>query len=213
MIKLLSEDFFFCVSQLFFAFRNYSPVIIVSFVGGNFIAGQFKIVEQIINLIRTYLQLFFKFSYSYVCFEINKNLKKGRRLWAKLNGYNYLLLLLLVLIIMIFAGQILYFFKVNAILLSQLKKYLHIALVIPLLVGLTLPLEQFIFSINKNKIYIKITIIITILNTIALLFIMKYLGLKGVFYVLIITETTLIFTYFTLLKSYLFKKLSNEKYN
>lgn len=200
VITLLKRDFSFCVSQLFFAFRNYSPVIIISFIGGNFIAGQYKVIEQIINFLRTYLQLFFKFSYSYVCFEINNNLEKGKQLWIKFNGLNYLLLLVLLLGVFFFSIPILKFFRVDEVLMGQLEKYLHIALLIPLLIGCTLPLEQLIFSLNRNKEYIKITIIITILNTIGVGLAMKFFELQEVFFMLILSESILIIAYLTLLK-------------
>lgn len=206
VVHLIKRDFSFCVSQLFFAFRNYSPVIIISFIGGDFIAGQFKVIEQILNFLRTYLQLFFKFSYSYVCFEINKNLEKGKQLWAKFNGLNYVFLIVLLLGVFFFSHPILKFFRVEEILINQLEKYLHIALFIPLLIGCTLPLEQLIFSLNKNKEYIRITVIITIFNTIGLALAMKFFELKEVFFMLILTESILIIAYLALLKPYFIKE-------
>ena len=206
VITLLKRDFTFCVSQLFFAFRNYSPVIIISFIGGNFIAGQFKVIEQILNFLRTYLQLFFKFSYSYVCFEINKNLLKGKQLWTKFNGLNYIFLVVVLFGVYFFSTPVLEFFRVEEILINKLEKYLHIALFIPLLIGCTLPLEQLIFSLNKNKEYIRITVIITLFNTIGLAFVMKFYQLKEVFFMLIITELILIIAYVALLKPYFTKE-------
>jgi O-antigen/teichoic acid export membrane protein len=200
--KLLQNDFLFCVSQLFFSIRNYSSVIIIGFFAGNYVAGQFKVIEQIINLFRTYLQMFFKFSYSYVCFEIDKNLKKGLQLWGKFNVLNTFFLLALLATVYLFSDFVLHFFKVETKMITEFKNYLHIALLIPFLIGITLPLEQLLFSLNKNNQYIKTTIIAAIFNVIGLSLTMNFLELKDAFLLLIVTELCLIFVYLLILKPY-----------
>ena len=200
--NLLKNDFLFCVSQLFFSIRNYSSVIIIGFFAGNYVAGQFKVIEQIINLFRTYLQMFFKFSYSYVCFEIDKSLKNGIQIWGKFNILNTLLLLFLLSLVYLFSDFVLLFFKVEKKMIPEFVNYLHIALLIPFLIGITLPLEQLLFSLNKNKQYIKLTIISALFNVIGLSIIMTFFGLKESFFLLIITELSLIFIYLLILKPY-----------
>lgn len=203
--KLIVNDFSFCFSQLFFAIRNYSSVIIIGFFAGDFFAGQFKVIEQIINLLRTYLQLFFKFSYSYICLEIDQNLKKGLKIWKLHNGLNFLFTLFLILLIIVFSEQILFFFKVAPNLIPQLENYLHIAVLIPLLIGFTLPMEQLIFSFNKNKEYVKITIFITLFNILGVSAMIYWLDNQAVFLFLIATEMLLIIIYSFLLKPYWIK--------
>lgn len=198
---LLVRDFSFCLSQLFFAIRNYSPVVIIGFFSGDFIAGQFRVVEQIINLFRTYLQLFFKFSYSYVCFAVDENLKKGLTLWRKFNGLNFIFLLLLLAFVVVFSTEILIFFKVDVAHFSEIENYLYIAVFIPLLIGITLPLEQLIFSLNKNKEYIRLTIISTIFNVLGLSVLMHSFGLAQAFLLLIFTEACLAMLYCYVLKN------------
>lgn len=205
---LLARDFSFCLSQLFFAIRNYSPVVIIGFFAGDFIAGQFRVVEQIINLFRTYLQLFFKFSYSYVCFAIDENLKKGLTLWRKFNGLNFVFLMLLLALVVVFSTEILVFFKVDAAHLLEIENYLYLAVFIPLLIGITLPLEQLIFSLNKNKEYIRLTIISTIFNVLGLSVLMHAFGLTQAFMLLIFTEAGLAVIYCYVLKNE-FNKLEN----
>jgi len=198
---LLIRDFSFCLSQLFFAIRNYSPVVIIGFFSGDFIAGQFRVVEQIINLFRTYLQLFFKFSYSYVCFAIDENLKKGLTLWRKFNGFNFIFLVMLLALVLVFSTEILIFFKVDAAHLSEIENYLYLAVFIPVLIGITLPLEQLIFSLNKNKEYIRLTIISTIFNVLGLSVLMHAFGLTQAFFLLIFTEAGLALIYCYVLKN------------
>ena len=193
--KLISSDFSFCFSQLLFAIRNYSSVVIIGFFGGDFLAGQFKVIDQIINLLRTYLQLFFKFSYSYLCLEIDKNLKNGLKIWKNHNGLNFIFALFLVCMIAVFSEQILYFFKVAPNLIPQFENYLHIALLIPLLIAVTLPMEQLIFSFNKNKQYIRITVFITFFNILGVSAMIYGLDIYAVFLFLILTEILLITIY------------------
>lgn len=204
--KLLIKDFTFCVSQLFFAIRNYSTVMIIGFFAGDFFAGQFKVIEQIINLFRTYLQMFFKFSYSYVCFEVDKNIEKGIQLWKKLNGYNFILNFVLLTTVYVFSQDVLTFFKVDKEIINSLEVYLQIALLIPLFTAITLPLEQLIFSLNKNSIYVKLTIFTAIINIFTISILIKYFGLFQVFFLLIVTELFLITIYLTILKKVLIKQ-------
>ncbi|AWI25073.1 oligosaccharide flippase family protein [Flavobacterium pallidum] len=199
---LLRNNFPFCVSQLFFAIRNYSSVMIIGFFAGNYVAGQFKVIEQIVNLFRTYLQMFFKFSYSYICFEIDRNLKKGIHLWKKLNGLNTIFLIVLLTVVFFFSDLVLRFFKVDKTMLLEFVSYLHIGLLIPLLIGVTLPMEQLLFSLNKNRYYISITIASTILNAVGITIAMTYFALREAFFVLIITELCLICIYLLILKPY-----------
>ena len=207
VIAFLKRDFTFCISQLFFAIRNYSSVIIISYFAGDLMAGKFRVIEQIINLFRTYLQLFFKFSYSYVCFAIDKNIKSGIELWEKFNLLNIFFTTILLLLVGVFSTLVLQFFKVEVNHISQLENYLHIALIIPFFIGCTLALEQLVFSLNKNKEYIKITIIMTCFNIISMSLAMKLYSLKEAFIMLILTEFILVITYLLLLKPYFSKEI------
>lgn len=206
VITLLKRDFSFCVSQLFFAVRNYSSVIIISYFAGDLIAGKFKVIEQIINLFRTYLQLFFKFSYSYVCFAMDKSVQSGMALWKKFNGLNLSFTAVLLFVVGVLSFWVLKFFRVEPNHINELENYLHIALVIPFLIGCTLPLEQLIFSLNKNKEYIRTTMIMTCFNIVSMSLVMKFYGLREAFLLLIVTEAILIVIYLIVLRPYFSKE-------
>lgn len=199
VISLLKNDLSFTISQLFFSIRNYSSVMIISFILGNYVAGQFRVIEQIINLFRTYLQLFFKFSYSYVCLEIHNNLKRGYLIWKKINLLNLIFVFFLLIATFIFSKEVLVFFNVDNTIFTQLENYLHVALILPLLIGVTLAMEQLLFSLNMNKIYIRITIFITLFNIIGLAIASKFFHLKEAFIFLLLVELLLIIVYSYLL--------------
>lgn len=202
VIKYLKNDLSFCISQLFLATRNYSSVIIIGFISGDLNAGQFKVVEQIINFFRTYLQMFFKFSLSYVCFEVDKNIKQGIVLWKKYNLINLFVLTVMLMIVFLFSKDVLLFFKVKSD-FNLMNLYLKTALFIPFLIGITLPLEQLLFSLDMNKEYVKTTLFISLFNTILLVIVLTFSNLFYVFLALIFVEICLLVLYWILLKNYL----------
>lgn len=200
--KYLESDFSFCISQLFLATRNYSSVIIIGFISGDLNAGQFKVIEQITNFFRTYLQMFFKFSLSYVCFEIDKNIQQGIVLWKKYNLINLLVLTVMLVTVFLFTKEVLFFFKVKSD-INLMSLYLKTALLIPFLIGITLPLEQLLFSLDMNKEYVKTTLFITFFNVVLLVIVLTFSNLFNVFLVLIFVEICLLVIYWILLKNYL----------
>lgn len=84
-LELIRREFSLSVSQLFFSFYQYAPIIIISYICGNFIAGQYRIIDQIIMIFRTYLQMFFNFIYAEICVKIFKNIRTGLNEWKKYN--------------------------------------------------------------------------------------------------------------------------------
>ncbi|WP_158611905.1 oligosaccharide flippase family protein [Flavobacterium macacae] len=210
--RIIKRDFMFCVSQFFFAIRNYSSVLVIGFFASDFVAGQFKVIEQIINLFRTYLQMFFKFTYTYVCFRIDKSMVNGLILWKKYNGLNLIFLIGLLFLAFLFSDQVLLFFKVGAELINKLSSYLRLALLLPFLIAITLPLEQLIFNFSKNKEYIRLTIFSTIINILGLTILIRFSeDLKYSILLLIGIEMFLILAYLILLKSYLFDRKLVER--
>lgn len=202
---LIRDDFTFCVSQLLFAFRQYSPIMIVSVFAGDVVAGQYKIIEQIVMLFRTYFQTVFKFSYSIVSYEINHHFKKGMATWRKINGYNLLAGSFLLAIVYWQADFVLRFFKVSNEFLPLYHSILPVAIGLPVLIGVTLAQEQLMFSLDKNREYIKITIFITVFSTVAIAALLQFFALKGVFVALLLTETILVLIYHRVLKPYYYK--------
>lgn len=207
LFKYLKDDFSFCLSQLFLSFKNYLSVILVGYFLGDLVAGQYKVVEQIIYLIRTYLQMFFRFSYSYVCLAIDKGLERGFKLWQKFHAPNFILTVLLVVIIFFNSDDVLLFFKVNPELMVSTKIYLHFGLVIPLLLAVSYPLEQLLFSLERKNIYVRITIFATIVSLFFQVVALLFHNLKFVIISMTFVELGIIIIYYLRLRSD-FKKIS-----
>lgn len=193
---LIKNEFTLTTSQLFFSFYQYAPIILISYVCGDFIAGQYRIIDQIIMIFRTYFQMFFNFIYADICLQIYTNVKTGIYKWKIKNGLNYLMVLLILLVFYFKAETILLFFKVNVADVDKLGSFFKLGLLIPVFMGISFALKQLMFSFNKNKEYIKITFFSTILSLFVMIFLLQKIGLKGAFISTILAEILFIILYF-----------------
>ncbi|MBC7607430.1 MAG: oligosaccharide flippase family protein [Burkholderiales bacterium] len=209
VVKLLKEDYKFCVSQLFLSMKNYSPMLLIGFFGGFAVAGQYKIIEQIIMPIRTYLQMIFRFFYPKLCYEIFQSKSQGIAYWKKINTINLVIIFGLLTTIFIFSKQILGFFKVEQGNVDSMAVVLKYALLIPLFITGSFTFEQLLFSIGKRSIYIKVTIVTVILNFTIMFFLFQSYGLYGLITSLLITEAIVILCYGIILKTF-FKPTPSE---
>ncbi|WP_284650987.1 oligosaccharide flippase family protein [Flavobacterium terrisoli] len=200
-LALIKSEFSLTVSQLFFSFYQYAPIMVISYVGGNFMAGQYRIIDQIVMIFRTYFQMFFNFIYADVCRQIYDNVRIGISQWKLKNGLNYLMILLILIVFYCSTQFILLFFKVNPQDIEELGSYFKIGLLIPVFMGISFALKQLMFSFNKNREYIRITIFSTVLSLLMLFFLLSGIGLKGAFISTIIAEFFIIVSYILVLKS------------
>lgn len=201
-INLIKEDFIFCLSQLMFSLRQYSPIIMIDLIAGNLVAGQYKIIEQIIMLFRTYFQMIFRFSFSVVCYEVTQNLNKGLITWKKINGFSILFVFILITLMFVFSEEVILFFNVDSNSLNQFNSWLKISLVLPILIGFSLAQEQLIFSFGLDKKYEMITIIITVLSFLFIFLGLQFYALTGVILALLLTESILIGIYYFLVRNH-----------
>lgn len=206
-LKILKEEMSFSFSQFFLSLYQYFPIVAISYIGGDFMAGQFRIIDQIVSVFKSYLNMFFYFSYSNICYDINKSLRFGLKTWMSYNGINFILML--AGLTMVFFGTDLLFdyFRVDAAVSENLGYYFRIGLSIPLLISVSLPLRQLMFAFEKNRIYITITILATCLNIALLLFLTALNGLAGSLLSIILVEVVVITLYLAILSRHLIKAL------
>lgn len=91
----------------------------------------------------------------------------------------------------------------------ELEKAFRFSLIVPLLMVFSLSFEQLMFTFNKNKRYIQITIFVTIINIILLLFLAPIFNLYGIIISLIFSELLFIILYF--LNIEMFNKYEKNK--
>jgi len=206
-------DFKFCISQLFLSMRQYAPIIIIGYLSGNFVAGQYKIIEQIVMLFRTYAQMFFRFVYGIICYEINLSKQKGLEIWKKYNGLNTVFIVLIIAVLFFNSDLVLRFFKIDVSHLSYMNDLLRFSLIIPVLFAVSTPLEQLMFAFDKNRIYINITIVLTFVNIVLLIIAVQLFDLYGAILSIAVTELIIIFAYCFSLKHTLKTRNSSNGYN
>ncbi|MFH6945322.1 oligosaccharide flippase family protein [Flavobacterium sp. FlaQc-50] len=199
-LELLKKDFSLTFSQLFLSFYQYLPIMIISYVGGNNMAGQYRIIDQIIMTFRTYLQMFFNFIYADVCLQVHKNLKNGISQWFKYNGLNYVLVLSLLIIAVVSTKQILLYFNIRSNELESMTLFFKTGLIIPIFMAISMALKQLLFALDRNKEYINITIGSSFFSLFVFFILVKNIGLQGAFIATISIEILIIVLYGIVLK-------------
>lgn len=203
-LELIKKEFSLTVSQLFFSFYQYAPIILISYIAGDFMAGQYRVVDQIIMIFRTYFQMFFNFIYAEICLKIYKNKSDGIKWWFKINGLNYLMIVGMLFGFCFLAENILGFFKVKMNTEIDLIDLFRVGLLIPIFMGISFALKQLMFAFDKNRSYVKITILSTIVGLLGMFLLINKIGLVGSFISIITIEFSIIIIYLLILKPFIF---------
>jgi len=208
--KILKDEFSFSSSQFFLSIYQYFPIVAISYLGGDFMAGQFRIIDQIVSVFKSYLLMFFYFTYGNICYEINAAFRRGLRIWAGYNGLNFLVTAFTLFIVSCFTEELFAYFKVSDATSQNLVFYFRIGLIVPLLVSLSLPLRQLMFAFEKNRIYIRITILATCANVLVLAILTSLEGLGGALLSIILIEVVIITLYLAILSKHVLKALKPD---
>ena len=198
VFKHIRNDFSMFSSQIFVSLQLYAPVVLISYFGNNLMAGQYRIVEQIIVIFKTYIFLFFNYVFPRVCYLIETDFKRGIKNWLIYNGTNFVFVLFGMLFFHVYSYEIVsYFNPTNRYILSNL---LEVAVFIPLILAVSIPLKQLILALNYKRFYVRLTSIMVILNLFAIVFLLPKFKVYGVFYSLIATDLIVIIFYLYQLK-------------
>jgi len=194
----IRNDFSMFSSQIFLSLQLYAPVVLISYFGNNLMAGQYRIVEQIIVVFKTYIFLFFNFVFPKICYLIEIDFKRGIKNWLIYNGTNFVFILFGMLLFHVYSYEIVsYFNPTNRYVLSNL---LESAVFVPLILAVSIPLKQLILALNYKKFYVRLTSFMVILNLFAIVFLLPKFKVYGVFYSLIATDLIVIIFYLYQLK-------------
>jgi len=193
---IIINDFSFCISQLFLSLRQLSPLFLTSYFFGFSLAGQYKIIEQIISLFRTFTQVYLKFFFPRLCYKISFSRNEAIIYWRKVLFVLFISALIALTGIFIFAEKIVLYFNVAIEENLDIIVLMRFSLLIPLLMIFSLALEQLMFAFNKNKKYIRSAIFVTIINVTLLLILTPIYKLYGVICSIIIAEVFFIILYY-----------------
>lgn len=200
--KMIKENFSIFYSQIFVSLQMYSPIVLISFFGGNIMAGQFKIVDQIIVVFKTYILLFFNFVYPRVCYLLDNSIKEALRFWRLFNGLNFIFVTLLMVITSLSSVKIVTYFNPQGII--EISDLLKIAIAIPILQSVSIPLKQLVLGSNKQSEYVRATMIITIMSLIIIILVAPIYKVFGVLIALIVTEIITVAVYYMTIKNNIF---------
>ena len=202
----LKSNFSMFSSQIFVSLQMYSPIVLISFFGSNAMAGQYKIIDQIIVIFRTYILLFFNFVFPRVCYLLDKSKEEGLNFWKKVNGLNFFFILTSMVLIALFSVQIVGYFNPKNIL--QISDLLKIALFIPVLQSITQPLKQLMLAWNKQKKYINTTMIVTVVSLLFIAGLTPFFKVLGALSSLMISEILTLSIFYYYIKNKLYNHTS-----
>ena len=198
VFKHIRNDFSMFSSQIFVSLQLYAPVVLISYFGNNLMAGQYRIVEQIIVIFKTYIFLFFNYVFPRICYLIETDFKRGLKNWIIYNGVNFVFVTMGMLFFHIYSYEIVsYFNPTNRYVLSNL---LEVAVFVPLILAISIPLKQLVLAYNYNRFYVYLTSVMVLFNLLAIVILLPKFQVYGVFYSLIATDLIVIIFYLYQLK-------------
>lgn len=201
IITVFKRDYKLTFSQLLLSLQQYSPILLIGYFGNNILAGQYKIIEQIVMIFRTYLQVIFNFIYPRVCYLLTQNKENGIRKWFYFNGLNFILILFSSFFLFIYAQEILEYFNASDSL--NLSFYLKLATFIPLLFAINIPLQQLVLAFNFQKKYVNSTVLTSIVLMLSIVLFFNLWQLTGVFISLLFAELFVVLIYIYILRNHL----------
>ncbi len=191
--KYIVQNFALFSSQLFTSLQMYLPVMLIGWLGSNVLAGQYKVVEQIVGIFRTYILLSFNFLYPKICYALTDGYKRTIKYWSVANGINALFVFCCLIVIAIFRDEIIHYFtKADS---QKITALLLLGLLIPAIQALQIPLKQLLLAMNHNKVYVRISFVQTILILFFVSFSLLYYDLFAVIWAIIISELIISFAY------------------
>lgn len=206
VLKFIKDNFPIFSSQIFVSLQMYSPIVLISFFGGNTMAGQYKIIDQIIVIFKTYILLFFNYVYPRVCYLLEKSKHEAMHFWKTYNGLNFIFIAFSMALILLFSTEVVTYFNPKEI--QEIAGLLKIAVLIPVLQAIAIPLKQLVLGSNKQSRYVTITMAITVLSLLLIVFITPNYKVLGVLIALIATEVITALTFYFTVKNDLFVRSS-----
>lgn len=199
--NIIINDFMFCISQLILSVKQMLPLVLVSFFLGYSFAGQYKVIDQIISLFRTFSQVYLKFFFPKLCYKFTISIIETIQFWKRYTFSISALIGLTTLFLSVFSIEIVQFFNVPSENLNFLDPIVKSALIIPNIMVLGISLELAMFLIHKEKQYIRIILFVTTIQLILLLVLIPIYQLSGVIASIFFAELLFIlFYYYTIME-------------
>jgi O-antigen/teichoic acid export membrane protein len=199
VLIFLRAHFSMFSSQLFMSLQLYAPMILISFFGGDAMAGKYKVIDQVIVIFKTYIFLFFNYVYPRVCYLLEKNVKEAMHFWTIFNAANFIFIAASMATLFLTAEKVVLYFANDDI--TEITALLQLALLIPLCLAVSIPLKQLVLGQNKQQFYVRLTTGTVVLNIALLLVLLPFYEIYGVIASLIITEVITALFYLAAIKT------------
>ena len=186
LYKYMYANKTYVLSQTFIWMQLYSPILLINYFGTSIQVGQFRVVDQIISIFKTYILLSFNFIYPKICFEFDTNSKEAINSWKIFNAINFIFLSSLLILLFWFSYEIVDFYHImNEQYVSSL---LQTALIYPIVFFIVYAFKQLLLALHYEKIFSRIIIAMSLLNLIIISLVYEKYSLFGVFYSYIFVE-------------------------
>ena len=173
-------------SQIFIWVQLYSPILLINYFGTTIQVGQFRIVDQIVSIFKTYILLSFNFIYPKICFEFDDKHNNGLRSWKLFNISNFVFLIILIFVLFVFSNEIIDYYNISN--KDYVTELLNTALIFPILFFIVYALKQLLLALHYEKIFSRIIIAMSVLNIVIISIVYNKYSLFGVFYSFIFVE-------------------------
>ncbi|OGS69449.1 MAG: hypothetical protein A3G95_06160 [Flavobacteria bacterium RIFCSPLOWO2_12_FULL_31_7] len=186
LYKYMYANKTYVLSQTFIWMQLYSPILLINYFGTAIQVGQFRIVDQIISIFKTYILLSFNFIYPKICFEFDKHPNQAIKSWKLFNIANFVFLSTLIILLFVLSYEIVDYY--NILNKEYLSNLLETALIYPILFFIVYAFKQLLLALHYEKIFSRIIIVMSILNLVIISIVYKKFTLFGVFYSFIFVE-------------------------
>lgn len=184
------------------------PILIVGYLGGEYITGLYSIGDTLLKIIRSYLGVFFNVSFPKFCAAYNVDKQKGLAFLKLINRYHLALIAISItaayILVPLFIDSFLFDKKLyNGILFCM--KFLGLGIII----ALNIPFYQLLIYYNKQKVLSAISTAGALIMLVSCYFLMLHFSLNGSIVSLYIVE---IFITASIIVVY-FKKVFNREHS
>lgn len=178
LIDNVKKEFPIVISNLSIAVYTNFPILIIKFILGDFYAGIYKIGDMFLNILRSYLVVFFNVSFPKFCSIYLKNKKEAILYLKKINIINILFLAFIIIVLYFIS-----FFVINKLDIDKklVKSFLFCTnfLFVSLIIALNIPFYQMLLLKNQQVKIARISFFGTVLMFIGCYFLSKYFNLNG----------------------------------
>ncbi len=195
-------------SQFFTAIQLNAPVFLIGFFGSNLLAGQYRIIEQIILMFKTYIFLFFNFLFPKICFLLQQNKLTGLKTWLIYNLGNFIFVTISMGVLWQYSDYVVAYF--NSADIQYMAGLLKTAVFIPIAMVVAIALKQLVLAWNYTKNYFRATVFAVTLNLVAIIYVLQDNDINNVFYLLFLYELLLILLYIAIVRNNIWRGKNNS---